>query len=129
VVSAHPVGERVRFWRQRRGMTQRLLADFAGISHSTLSRIESGENGADRHPLVVRLADVLRVSPTELTGEQLETDAGPVTHVGDVEVLLATGRVLVMDRRTRRPLLRLTPDGAARLTILMSAIVAAARRR
>lgn len=127
-----PIGERVRFWRQRRGMTQRVLAGLAGISQPYLANIETGERIVDRRLTVDRLAGALRVSAAELTGEQAG-DAGPATRVKDVEILLAADgrhpRVLVVDRRTRRPLLRLTPDGAASFCLLVSAIVSAARRR
>lgn len=37
-----PLGQRVEYWRTRRGMTQRVLADRLGKSKSWLEEIERG---------------------------------------------------------------------------------------
>jgi transcriptional regulator with XRE-family HTH domain len=54
----------LRELRQSRGLSQRELANIAGVSSGTVFRLENALRG---YPLMVRkLADALRVSPTEL---------------------------------------------------------------
>lgn len=56
---------RLRFWRERRALTQQELADKAGITRVALARIETG--GADPRPSTTRkLARSLGVSVDEL---------------------------------------------------------------
>jgi transcriptional regulator with XRE-family HTH domain len=56
---------RLRQLRRRRGMTQAMLADKAGVSRAYLSRLEIGQHDP---PLstVLRLATALRVRPGRL---------------------------------------------------------------
>jgi transcriptional regulator with XRE-family HTH domain len=56
---------RLRWWRERRAMTQQELAEKAGITRAALSRIESGQ-AEPRPPTVRRLAAALRVEPDQL---------------------------------------------------------------
>jgi len=53
-----PLGERLKWWRERRGLSQLDLAGIAGTSQRHLSFIESGRTGASRE-LVLRLAAAL----------------------------------------------------------------------
>ena len=39
------VGARVRFWRLKRGLSQRTLAGLAGMSPGYISQIEAGAQG------------------------------------------------------------------------------------
>jgi transcriptional regulator with XRE-family HTH domain len=51
--------------RRRRGLTQRQLAQLAGVAHTTIQRLESLKRGA--YPQTVRkLATALGVAPEEL---------------------------------------------------------------
>lgn len=125
-----PIGERVSYWRQRRGMSQRALAGLAGIGQSYLTRIERGKRNVLSRTVVAQLAHALKVPPAELTGD--EPAATVVTDVSDVEVLISAGRradVVVVDSRSRRQVLKLKPDDAASFGLLVSAKAAAARRR
>lgn len=63
------IGAKVKYWRQRRGKTQRVLAGLAGISQPYLSQIESGIRPVDRRATLVALAGALQVTVTELTGQ------------------------------------------------------------
>lgn len=63
------VGQRVRELRAWRGMNQIATAGLAGISSSYLSMIESGQRPVTRHAILEGLANALRVSPEELTGQ------------------------------------------------------------
>ena len=70
------VGEKVRRFRQRRGLTQRQLAEAARVPQPLISQIESGKRpGAQIHLVVAaRLAFALGVSLDTLTGELVATD-------------------------------------------------------
>jgi len=54
-------------WRQYRGLTQRALAEAAGIGKSYISQIESGAKPGSVK-ILARLADVLDVSVDDLIG-------------------------------------------------------------
>jgi transcriptional regulator with XRE-family HTH domain len=66
-----PIGDRIAYWRQRRGLTQRVLADLIGRSESWLSQVERGIRSVDRMSVMLDLASVLRVKVTDLTGQPL----------------------------------------------------------
>lgn len=56
---------RLRFWRERKALTQEELAGKAGISRVALIRIENGQ--AEPHPKTTRaLARVLHLQPEDL---------------------------------------------------------------
>src|SRR5262249_22848496 len=74
VVGDH-VGVRVRACRLWRGMTQQQLADLAGWTKSAVSMLETGARGLDSRARLRQLAEALRVSPMELTGEPFPLDA------------------------------------------------------
>jgi transcriptional regulator with XRE-family HTH domain len=51
--------------RRRRGLTQRQLGELAGVTHTTVQRLESLSRGA--YPKTLRkLATALRVEPKDL---------------------------------------------------------------
>jgi transcriptional regulator with XRE-family HTH domain len=61
-------GQRIARARRRRGMSQAVLAGLVGRSESWLSQVERGRRGVDRHSVLVRLAEILRVDLEEITG-------------------------------------------------------------
>lgn len=68
----HPdtsIGERIRIRRQARNWSVRFAADRAGVAHSTWSRIESGQRGADNRFVVADIAQALECSVADLTGQ------------------------------------------------------------
>ncbi len=70
----------VRVWREKRGLTQRVLAQAARISASYLAEIESGKKPGSAEA-VRRIADVLNVPMdflAENTAEPLSADGGPI---------------------------------------------------
>ena len=65
---------RLRFVRERAALTQRELAERAGVTYVQISRIERGE--AEPYPSTVRkLATALGVAPSELMAPEGEAAA------------------------------------------------------
>ncbi|MFF3665525.1 helix-turn-helix domain-containing protein [Microtetraspora malaysiensis] len=65
------VGQRIRFLRERRKMSREVLAGLIGKSVSWVKQVESGRLQPPRLPLLIQLAEVLRVrNLAELTGDQ-----------------------------------------------------------
>ncbi|TQJ22366.1 helix-turn-helix protein [Micromonospora sp. A202] len=84
-----PIGRRVARWRVRRSMTQQMLADRLRRSKSWVDKIERGARSLDRYSVIQELADVLRVDPEVLLGQQRSTPAGPPDGVDDIRAALA----------------------------------------
>jgi transcriptional regulator with XRE-family HTH domain len=63
------IGERVAFYRGRRGMSQRMLADLVGRSEDWVSKIERGVRDIRRVDVVAELARALRVELGDLLGQ------------------------------------------------------------
>jgi transcriptional regulator with XRE-family HTH domain len=66
------VGQRIRYLRERRGMTREVLAGLVGKSPSWLKAVESGRlQSSPRLPILLQLAEALRVRDlADLTGDQ-----------------------------------------------------------
>ena len=63
-------GDRLRKVRDKRLLSQRELAERAGLSPTTILKLESGRVD-DPHPRTIRkLADALQVDPDELVREE-----------------------------------------------------------
>ena len=60
-------GERIRFYRVLRNMSQEDLAEQTGITYTSISRIEHGTRKVTLDE-AVRFAEVLRISLLELAG-------------------------------------------------------------
>ncbi|GAA0609911.1 helix-turn-helix transcriptional regulator [Kribbella sandramycini] len=63
------IGERIAFYRQRRGLTQSVLASLVGRSEDWLSKIERGERDIRRLDLLEELASALRITLGDLVGQ------------------------------------------------------------
>ncbi|WBB82281.1 helix-turn-helix transcriptional regulator [Micromonospora sp. WMMD882] len=63
------MGERIRARRELRGWSIRHAVSRAGVSHTSWSRIERGQQRTDRY-MVVDLAAALECSVADLTGQQ-----------------------------------------------------------
>ena len=59
--------EKLKEFRRRKALTQRDLANQAGISYVTINQIEQGKHVA-RASTIRKLAEALGVKPEELTG-------------------------------------------------------------
>lgn len=65
----------LKAWRTRRFLTQKGLAEKAGVPYQTIQRWESGQS-FPRPSLLKRLCEALEVTPDELlTAEELEGNA------------------------------------------------------
>ena len=63
-------GEKVRTAREGAFLSQRELAEKAGLNHNTVWRIE-GNGAADVHPRTIRkIAEALSVDPASLTPKE-----------------------------------------------------------
>ncbi|MGH3646571.1 MAG: helix-turn-helix domain-containing protein [Micromonosporaceae bacterium] len=68
------VGDRIRSWRRRRGgMSQKTLAELAGVSQAYISQIESGQRPLDRKSTQAAVASALNISVSQLLGRATET--------------------------------------------------------
>ncbi|MDO0944947.1 helix-turn-helix domain-containing protein [Chromohalobacter israelensis] len=72
------LGQRIKLWRKRRGMTQLELATDAGISARHLSFLETGRSRPKRE-LVLKLAENLMIPPAE-TNELLIAAGLPTAY-------------------------------------------------
>ena len=70
-------GQRVRYFRQRAGMTRAVLGGLVGRSDEWVKAVETDRLLTPRIPLLLRLAEVLKVDDlAQLTGEQKLSTAG-----------------------------------------------------
>ncbi|MDX3003237.1 helix-turn-helix transcriptional regulator [Kribbella solani] len=102
------IGERVAFYRVRRGLTQAVLANLVGRSEDWLSKIERGEREIRRLDILSELAAALRVPLADLLGQPvlLEDDHEHDDVPAIRDALMAPHRlssVLFSDDSTERP--------------------------
>jgi transcriptional regulator with XRE-family HTH domain len=62
------VGQRIKWWRERRGLSQRMLGDLIGRSDNWVYKIESDRMPVDRLPILISLSKALNCSLEDLTG-------------------------------------------------------------
>ncbi|MFG1914639.1 helix-turn-helix domain-containing protein [Micromonospora sp. NPDC048898] len=85
-----PIGRRVARWRVRRSMTQQQLADRLRRSKSWVDKVERGVRALDRYSVIHEVAEVLRVDPEVLLGQQPQrTPVGALDGVDDIRAALA----------------------------------------
>lgn len=97
------VGERVAWYRRRRGMSQEALAGLAGRTPDWLGKAENNRIDLDRLSVVRRLADALDVELGDLIGEPSLLDWTPDSGTSTVPAL----RAALMDYRQLTPALGL----------------------
>jgi transcriptional regulator with XRE-family HTH domain len=66
---AMTIGERVAWYRRRRGLSQEVLAGLVDRTTDWLSKVENGRANLDRISVVTALADALDVTVGDLLGE------------------------------------------------------------
>src|SRR3954466_9024145 len=76
----YTVGDRIAFYRHRRGLTQRVVADLVGRSEDWLSKIERNKREIRRLDVLAEVASALRVGIGDLLGQPvLVEDAQPAS--------------------------------------------------
>ena len=95
------VGERVAWYRRRRGMSQEVLAGLIGRSADWLQRAENNRIQLDRLSVIRDLAQVLDVSIGDLIGEPMLLDWTADSRTQTVPAL----RAVLMDYSQLSPLL------------------------
>ena len=83
------VGDRIRVYRRRRGLSQRQLAGLVGRSESWLSQVERGILPVENLGILIRLAEVLRVQVRVLTGVPFYLAPNGGVQLGEVEGIRA----------------------------------------
>jgi transcriptional regulator with XRE-family HTH domain len=63
------IGERIAFYRRRRGLTQAILAGLVGRSEDWLSKVERGDRQIRRLDVLEEVAKALRVTLSDLLGQ------------------------------------------------------------
>lgn len=64
-----PIGERIRVYRRRRGLSQRQLAGLVQRSESWLSQVERGIRSVDKLSVLIDIAKILHVKVETLSGQ------------------------------------------------------------
>lgn len=101
------IGERVAWYRQRRGMSQTVLAGLIGRTEDWLSKVENDRIPLDRLTVIKALADVLDVSLGDLLAEPSLMDWTPDSGERTISALRAT----LLDYRQLTPFRHNQPDG------------------
>lgn len=82
------VGERIAFYRRRRGLTQRVLSGLVGRSEDWLSKVERCEREVRRLDVLADLARALRITVGDLLGQPVlvedhEADGDDIPAIRD----------------------------------------------
>ncbi|MFC8201825.1 helix-turn-helix domain-containing protein [Streptomyces sp. NPDC057298] len=101
------IGERVAWYRRRRGMSQEVLAGFVGRTVDWLSKAENNRLELDRLSVIKSLADALDVSLGDLLAEPTLMDWTQDSGNRTVPAL----RSALMNYRQLTPLLGLPTEG------------------
>ena len=108
---ATPLGERIAYYRRRRGLSQVKLAGLLGRSESWLSQVERGVRSIDRISVLTEVAAALNVPVTELTPDPLvQEQAGEHPTVQAVRLALSSQDAIAVLFQERRGRLRERPD-------------------
>lgn len=90
------VGERIAFYRRRRGLTQRVLADLVGRSEDWVSKVERGDRELRRLDVLAAVAQALRVTVGDLLGQPVlleDDDSGHDDLPGVRDALMSPRRL------------------------------------
>jgi transcriptional regulator with XRE-family HTH domain len=101
------IGERVAWYRRRRGLSQEVLAGLVGRTTDWLSKAENNRIELDRLSVITALANALDVSLGDLLAEPTLMDWSRDSGQRTVPAL----RDALMDYRQLTPLLRAQPEG------------------
>ena len=60
------IGEKIKHWRQKKGLTQKQIAEKAGLTIATIGRIEADIRHGTNITTLQRIADALGISLDKL---------------------------------------------------------------
>jgi transcriptional regulator with XRE-family HTH domain len=101
------IGERIAFYRRRRGQSQLVLAGLVGRTEDWLSKVENNRIELDRLSVIRRVAEAMDVTIGDLVGEPTLLDWTADSGVQTVPAL----RTVLMDYSQLTPLLAVAgPD-------------------
>lgn len=89
MVTEGPIGERIRIYRRRRGLSQRELAELVGRSESWLSQVERGIRSVDRLSVLIDIARVLKTDVETLAGHRFSLAPNGQPELDGVEEIRA----------------------------------------
>ncbi|KXK63328.1 hypothetical protein AWW66_03170 [Micromonospora rosaria] len=69
-----PIGRRVAYWRNQRGMSQQVFADRLGKSKSWVDKVERGVRSLDKVSVLRDVAELLNVDPDVLLADTGQPD-------------------------------------------------------
>ncbi len=98
------LGARIAYWRERRGITQKLLADRIGRSKSWVEKIEAGNRSANRLPILLTICKELRIDLPVLIGR--DPGRGTRECIDDLQVETIRAALERYDTSARE-----TPEG------------------
>jgi transcriptional regulator with XRE-family HTH domain len=102
------LGGRIAYWRERRGFTQKLLADRIGRSKSWIEKVEAGTRSADRLPILLTICNELRVDLPALIGRDPNRETREC--IDDVQVEMIRGALERYDIRKDEVSIGRAPD-------------------
>jgi transcriptional regulator with XRE-family HTH domain len=88
-VDDRELGQRIAYWRRRRGLTQEIFADRLGRSKSWVEKIERGARSAGRLAMLDLVCEVLRIDLATLIGEEPKRRAAVCLADAQVERIQA----------------------------------------
>ncbi len=88
-------GDRIRKLRQERNLTQLQLAEFVGVTQTSVAAWETGKRGIPKGTNLLKLAEALGFDAGELIGEARDSPKGSIEEIH----LLAAFRTLPKDRQ------------------------------
>jgi transcriptional regulator with XRE-family HTH domain len=102
------LGQRIAYWRRRRGLTQEIFADRIGRSKSWVEKVERGARSAGRLTTLDLVCEVLRVDLATLIGEEPKRRAAICLTDAEVERIQSA-----LERYPLQPRDNPSPDLAA----------------
>jgi transcriptional regulator with XRE-family HTH domain len=79
------LGQRIAYWRRRRGLTQEIFADRLGRSKSWVEKVERGARSAGKLATLDLICEVLRIDLASLIGEEPKRRAAICLTDAEVE--------------------------------------------
>jgi transcriptional regulator with XRE-family HTH domain len=104
-----PLGERIAYYRRRRGLSQVKLAGLLGRSESWLSQVERGVRSIDRISVLIEVAGALNIPVTELSPDPLIQE-GPEEHPAARAVREVLMQTVTLDLVAQEATRGRTPD-------------------